>query len=168
MEKARVINIMRIMNAGVLLDLEHYHRVFGGKYYRGRPQMLLLRMSNGRNVQLFRRGTIQILGAISEPEAQAMRQEIVQKLGLLEATPLQISNLVVTAQLKMSQCSTLIAASNGDVFHEIELFPATLIHKWHPAHIALFHNGKIIITGVKSLESCRSLLTSVSQYLSSQ
>ena len=42
-------------------DLEGDHHKFAGKLRRGRPEVLLLRMSNGRNVQLFRRGTIQIL-----------------------------------------------------------------------------------------------------------
>ena len=107
MENVRVINIMHNINTGISLNLEHYHRIFGDDYYLERAQI-----RNGRNVYLFCRGIIRILEAVSEPEAQVVRQVLVQKLYLLEATPPQISNLVVTSLLKMSLCWTLIVASN--------------------------------------------------------
>ena len=51
------------------LDFEDYHRKF--EENRGLPEILLLRMSNERNSQLFRSGTIQIHDALSQSEACA-------------------------------------------------------------------------------------------------
>ena len=147
------------------LNLEAIHLALGGKLYRGRPEMLLLRMSNGRNVQLFRRGTVQILGKLSQDEAESMRRELLQRLQINTMTPLVISNLVISAQLKMSLCLRKIVQSSANLLYEIELFPAALISKWHPAHVAVFHNGKVILTGVKTATSCKEIFTLLLSYL---
>lgn len=165
MENVRVINIMRSMCAHDGLDLEGLHRRLGGKLYRGRPEMLLLRMSNNRNVQLFRRGTIQILGPLRQDEAENMRRELLQCLQTTAVTPLVISNMVISAQLKKAPCLQMITESNASYVYEIELFPAALIRKWSPAHVAVFHNGKIILTGVKTVEACKEIFSLLPSYL---
>ena len=164
MENLRITNIMRVMRVATTLNLENLHRQFGGKLFRGRPEMLLLRMSNGRNVQLFRRGTIQILGRLHRQQAESMRREVLQLLQLREASPLVISNIVISAQL-MKKKLCLRNMNDVDVFYETELFPAALIQKWHPAHVAVFHNGKVILTGVKTVKKCHEILTSLIQFL---
>ena len=156
---------MRSMRAPNILDLEGLHRKLGGKLFRGRPEMLLLRMSNGRNVQLFRRGTIQILGSLTQNEAEGMRSELLHRLQMPNLSPLVISNMVISAQLQTKQCLHKISQTNGDFFYEVELFPAALIHKWRPAHVAVFHNGKVIITGVKTLDACKELFSLLNSYL---
>ena len=163
MDNLRVINMMRTMKVDLPLNLEALHCEQGGKLFRGRPEMLLLRLSNGRNVQLFRRGMIQILGAIPEKEVEKMRHEILHRLRLITATPLMTSNMVVTTQIK-DLSFRKITKSDKNVFYETELFPAALISKWYPAHVALFHNGKVVITGVKSLSHCHNILSSLIEY----
>ena len=158
-----MINTMRMLRVNSPLNLEDLQKTHGGKLYPGRPEMLLLRLSNGRNVQLFRRGTIQILGSINEQDAERMRLEILHRLCLSTKTPLVTKNMVVTAQLANLNLHN-IASSGSDIFYETELFPAALIRKWEPAHVAAFHNGKIVITGVKSLPHCQSILTSIREY----
>ena len=165
MENVRIINMMRSMHIADTLNLESLHRELGGKLYRGRPEMLLIRMSNGRNIQLFRRGTVQILGHLSQHEAEDMRRELLQRLQITTASPLVISNMVISAQLKMNLSLRQIAQSNANLFYEIELFPAALIRKWHPAHIAVFHNGKVILTGVKTLDGCKAIFSHLLSYL---
>ena len=155
---------MRVMNVTTTLDLEKLHHQFGGKLFRGRPEMLLLRMSNGRNVQLFRRGTIQILGRLHQREADMMRREVLQRLRLRTATPLVISNIVISAQLTMKKLC-LRNMNDNNVFYETEIFPAALIHKWYPAHVALFHIGKIVLTGVKTVKQCYEILSSLIHFL---
>ena len=164
MENVRITNVMRVMRVNTVLDLEKLHQQFGGKLYRGRPEMLLLRMSNGRNVQLFRRGTIQILGRLHQREAEMMRREVLQCLQLKTAPPLVISNIVISAQLTKKKLS-LRNMNDVNVFYETELFPAALIHKWHPAHVAVFHNGKVILTGVKTVKKCYEIFTSLVHFL---
>lgn len=152
---------MRMMKVDMSRSLEEYHRQFGGKLHRGRPEMLLLRMSNGRNIQLFRKGTIQILGPLSQSEAENMINELLLRLQLVPLTELTISNMVISAQLKTKKemCLKKIACSDAELFYEIEIFPAALISKWAPAHVAMFHNGKVIITGVKSMDDCNRVLS---------
>jgi len=146
-------------------NLEDLHRTLGGKLYRGRPEMLLLRMSNGRSIQLFRRGTVQILGRLSQDVVEKMRHELLQRLQIVTSIPLVISNIVISAQLKKDLCLRKLVHSNGNIFYEIELFPAALIRKWHPAHIAVFHNGKVIVTGVKSVAGLKKLSSDLQIYL---
>ena len=56
----------------------------------------------------------------------------------------------MSAQLKKRPCLSKIAHSNASLFYEVELFPAALITRWKPAHVALFHNGHVIVTGIKT------------------
>ena len=165
MENVKVINMMRSMCVTDKLNLEALHTTLGGRLYRGRPEMLLLPMSNGRNMQLFRRGTVQILGKVSQHEAEVMRRELLQRLQISTTTPLVISNLVISAQLKMTHCLQKILQSNANLMYEVELFPAALISKWHPAHVAVFHNGKVIITGVKTVSRCKEIFSLLLSYL---
>ena len=151
MEKVSVVNMMRTMKASSRIDLEGLHRECGGKLHRGRPEMLVLPTSVGRNVQLFRNGTIQILGPIPQSEAEAMCRELKTRTHL-QVSPMKTSNIVMSAQLKKRPNLSTIQCSNAHVFYEIEVFPAVLIRTWEPAHVALFHNGHVIVTGVKTLE----------------
>ena len=74
-----------------------------------------------------------------------------------------ISNMVVTTQL-MNLSLRKIDKSDNDIFYETEIFPAALIRKWEPAHVAVFHNGKVVITGVKSISHCYSILHALHEY----
>ena len=150
MESVSVVNMMRTMKATTRIDLEGLHRELGGKLYRGRPEMLVIPTSVGKNIQMFRNGTIQILGHISQNLANFMCQEL-KNWTHLQISPMKISNLVMSAQLKKKPCLSTIQHSNAQVFYEIELFPAVLIRIWEPAHVAVFHNGHVIVTGIKSI-----------------
>ena len=52
--------------------------------------------------------------------------------------------------------------------YEPELFPAALISHWLPVHVAIFHNGKVIITGLKSEKQIEPILQSLIDYVHSQ
>lgn len=157
MENVHTVNMMRTMKATSRIDLEGVHREQGGKLLKGRPEMLILPTSEGRNIQMFRNGTIQILGAIPQTQADAMCRELIQRTHL-QVSPMTISNVVMSAQLMKRPCLSKIQCSNAQVFYEIELFPALLIRKWEPAHVALFHNGHVIVTGIKSVEEGHCIL----------
>ena len=86
--------MMRSMSIAKKLDLESLHHKIGGKLYRGRPEKLLPQMSKDRNVQLFRRGTIQVLGHLTQHEVEETQRELLQHLEITS------SNLLV-----ISQCS---------------------------------------------------------------
>ena len=155
------------------ISLEEVHRVYQDitKFHRGRPEMIVMKMTNGRNIQLFRGGTVQLLGRVFDVEAERMRAEFIEKLRQLEkmqnsqVTKWKLSNLVLSVQLKKTICPQKIVSTNFDIFHEMELFPATLIRKWHPVHIAMFHTGKIVLTGVTSLNHFNEIMHSLICYL---
>ena len=157
MEDPHIINLMRNMDVNCRIDLEVIHQLHPNstKLYRGRPEMLVMTLSNNRNVQMFRKGKIQILGCIPNDVAEKMTNEVIMKLkevvtmNLCQVTKMTVSNMVVSTQLKRKLCLRKIAMSDANLLHEIELFPAALIRKWHPVHIALFHNGKVIFSGFK-------------------
>ena len=180
MQNVKVINAMRIMKPKCKekLNLDDLHRELGGKLYPGRPHMLVLAMRNGRNIQIFRGGCIQILGGISNQEAESMRAELIERSSqrneacrmlhnIAKTNQLTIVNIVLHIDLQRDLCLKRIRQSDNSLFYEIEIFPAALIRKWEPAHVALFHNGNIIITGVKSVKKCKSVLTSLEKYLRS-
>ena len=175
MENPIIINLMRIMNVDCRIDLEtlHISHPKCTKLYRGRPEMLLMTMRNGRNVQMFRGGKVQILGCIPNDVAESMRNEVIMRLRkvysmqLSQVTKMTITNMVVSARLRRKICLRKIATSDVNLFHEIELFPAALIRKWHPVHIALFHNGKVILTGLKSVEQFYEIMSTLTSFLES-
>ena len=133
--------------------------------------MVVMRMTNGRNMQMFRGGKVQILGRVSDVEAENMRHEFIAKLRQIntmqhfQVTKWTVSNLVMRVQLKKIICLRKIASTNATCFHETELFPAALIRKWHPVHIAVFHTGTIILTGLKSVEHLYDIIPSLNSFL---
>jgi TATA-box binding protein (TBP) (component of TFIID and TFIIIB) len=155
------------------ISLEEIHRAYQNvtKFYRGRPEMIVMKMINGRNIQLFRGGTVQLLGRVSDIEAERMRADLIEKLKQIEkmqnfqVTEWILSNLVLSVRLKKSICLQKIKLTNADIFHEMELFPATLIRKWHPVHIAMFHTGKIVLTGITSFNHFYEIMHSLISYL---
>ena len=169
MERVHVINIVRQMTANDRLNLELIHRAYKGKFHRGRPEMLLMRMTNGRNLQMFRGGKVQIFGNIGEHEAESMRLEFIDKLRRIlpkiQISKLTILNMVVGTNLLRTVPLRNIPSSDKHVFYEVELFPAALIRKWHPAHIAVFHNGKVIITGVKTIPVLSDIVSHLEVYI---
>ena len=170
----RIINLMREMKINQRIALEELHLMFKeeSKIYRGRPEMVVMRMQNGRNLQLFRGGKVQILGRITDEDAESMREEILRRLKRLkkmencQATMLTIVNLVTSLQLPSNINFKNICHSNHDLFYEVELFPAALLRKWSPAHVAVFHNGKMIVTGVSNLNVVNDIFYEVCKFFS--
>ena len=161
------------MNANSIIDLEAVHNTYRDetKLYRGRPEMLVMRMTNGRHVQMFRGGKVQILGCIPTSEAEEMRVDFVKRLKRIkkmrnfQVTKLTIVNMVVSAQLVKKTALQKITQSDSNLCYEVELFPAALIKKWHPVHVAVFHNGKVIFTGLKSVEQAKEIFSLVTSFL---
>ena len=175
MENPCIINLMREMKVTSTIDLEAVRDTYPAdtKLYQGRPEMLVMRMTNDRCVQMFRGGKVQILGCILTSEAESMRLEFIERLKRTknmrdsQVTKLIILNMVVSAQLVKKTYLRKINQSNSHLFYEVELFPAALIKKWHPVHVAVFHNGKVIFTGLKSVERAYEILSEVSSFLTS-
>ena len=207
----KIINILRTSQLPHTIDLGLLHKhIPTAKYYTGRPKMFVLRLTNGRNIQLFQNGKIQVLGAISNSVAQQMKYELQVKIlapFLLKIREQQhhhrrqkkkkkkeehgqysqqqwkkysrrtfphlskweISNLVISVDLQCALKLMNIPNSNHEIFYEPDILAACLINAFKPVHIAVFHNGKAILTGLKSERQIpaivRSLLPIVSPYM---
>ena len=83
-----------------------------------------------------------------------------------QVSQLTILNMVVRLYLKKQICLQKIQEGDFQLFYEIDLFPAALIRKWHPAHVAVFHNGQVIITGVKTMEQVNNIVQDLTSFLS--
>ena len=77
-----------------------------------------------------------------------------------------VSNLVISSHL--NEHISLATRSNHELSYEPELFPAMLISRWLPVHVAVFHTGKVIITGLKSETQVSPILDTVIDYLHSK
>ena len=56
-------------------------------------------------------------------------------------------------------------SSNSEFFYEREIFPAALISRWSPAHVALFHNGSLLCTGIKEWSKYEQIINDFDAYL---
>ena len=128
-----------------------------------------------RNIQLFQRGKLQVIGRHSAEEVHAMIAPVVECLQpilppppppLLHQqhqcqTPMRVNlrNLVICVQLTTSVKLHRFPHSAGcnGAFYEPELFPALQVNKWLPVHVAVFRSGKRIIFGL--LTTSESALT---------
>ena len=55
--------------------------------------------------------------------------------------------------------------SNAQFFYETEIFPAALIRRWAPAHIALFPSGSLLCTGIREWRSFNNIIRDLSFFL---
>ena len=164
------------MKVDCKIPLEEVHHTYPDdtKLYRGRPEMIVMTMSNGRRMQMFRGGKVQILGPLSETNAENMRLELITKLRkvntmqTIQATTMTLLNLVMSVQLTKGLRLHKIQLTDFNFFHEVELFPAALIRAFYPVHIAAFHTGKLIFTGLKSVEQFNKILPVVIFHLEEQ
>lgn len=166
-----LLNRMVIMDGSERINLEELHQSYkeSSRLLRGRPEMVLLRLNNGKNVQIFRKGTVQILGPMSEDILMMMRVECLEKLQKLmprfQLSAMKTVNLVFKATLP-STVKWNAKLSDAETFYEVEIFPATLIRKWYPAHVHVFHNQKVLITGVRTFEAANHVYESLLHFVS--
>ena len=169
-DTVRTVNCMREARLGRRIDLERLHReIPKGKLYRGRPQMLVVPTASGRNLQVFASGVIQIMGNVTHRTSLAMRDELLRHLRRLHPqlpTPtLTLKNLVACAQLTNTVPLHRIKQSSANATYEPELFPALLLRRFAPIHVAVFHTGKCVLTGLQSLDQARDIMNVLSLYL---
>ena len=148
----RVVNCLRECRLDIRIDLERlYQQMKRGKLYHGRPQMLVLPMSSGRNLQIFVSGVIQFMGHVTHRVALGMRDELLHRLRQLYPqlpTPtVTLKNLVVCAQLNRSISLHRLSHSSSKATYEPELFPALLLRRFMPVHVVVFHTGRCVLTG---------------------
>ena len=76
----------------------------------------------------------------------------------------KLKNMVVCCKF-LKSFSLYGRPSNNNFFYEAELFPAALIRRWAPAHIALFPSGSLLVTGIKEWRAFDRIITNLRTYL---
>ena len=166
----RIVNCMRECRLDMPIDLEQVHkRLSDTKLYRGRPSMLVIPTSYGRNIQMFPSGVIQIMGHVTHRISLGMRDELLRHLRQLHpqlpTPPVTLRNLVVCAHVNKTVPLHLFTKSSSKTNYEPELFPAVLLRRFDPVHVALFHTGRCVITGLRSVDEGRDIVSRLSTYL---
>lgn len=171
-QHARIVNRMVTMHASQPLALEKIlPKLPNARYNRARPCRIYWRYQNSIPVQLFPKGTIQILGGRHDDAmCETIRDTLIILLSV-DISPPCLRSCTVACRIASHLPSLQSIPSNQHVSNEYELFPGTLIQ--HPVsrrrrrrfHICLFSNGTAIITGATSLrEAYRQLKKCLRRY----
>ena len=76
-----------------------------------------------------------------------------------------LMNLVVSVRLRKAIPLHRLKLSSSTLCYEPELFPAILMRLHHPIHIAVFHTGRCIITGLRSVEQGQRIVNELIEFL---
>ena len=166
------INILALFHmikregASVVQQRRHQANV---KYYSGRPHMTRWQLS-GLTILFFSGGAIQMMGKLATQSlVQRMRKTVLWMLTskmqmVVDISQPVLKNMVVYCKY-MKPFRLRGRPSNAHYFYEAELFPAALIRRWAPAHIALFPSGSLLCTGIKSWYSFQQIIIDLHTFL---
>lgn len=153
---ARIVNRMLSMNASEPLSLQDIlPKLPNARYNHARPCRIYWRFEDRIPVQLFPKGTVQVLGRHATLAAcESIRHFLMPHLSI-SLSPPRLNSCTVACRLapRLSYLNTL--PSNHYVSNEYELFPGTLIRRpsqGRRVHICFFSNGTAIVTGVTTLQ----------------
>merc|ERR1711893_293359 len=131
MESLRVVNAVYTMQSSSAFDVAWLHYcLMETKYYPARPHMLKWKLPmNWKTVQIFPKGTVQIIGKVNMEEAWKMRTAIIEELrqvldeDILTLSDLKVSTMTMTLRLPF-KTKLHELESNIHIDYEPELFPA--------------------------------------------
>ena len=126
------------------------------KLYKGRPRMLTCRIEPGITLQVFPRGSVQLLGGnVLNNHMRIYRDVLLPLFNGHLTLPIIETMTVVCYSGRSFNFSSIM--TNAHVMYEVELFPALQVSLWKPVHMTVFHNGKIILTGIKDLRQVQKM-----------
>ena len=166
---ACVVNRMVIMHASEPLHLlEILPKLPNARYNHARPCRIYWRYEKRIPIQLFPKGTVQILGGKhNDLLCEEIRNYLMKHLSIILSPP-RLRSCTVSCRLAQRLLCLTDIPSNHYVSNEYEIFPGTLIQqpvRNRNYHVCLFPNGTAIVTGVRFLhEAYHQLQKCLSQY----
>ena len=154
-QDAHIVNRMMTMKSSSSLCLpDLITKLPAHAYYsRARPCRIYWRFQDRIPVQIFPKGTIQILGRYASTSVcNEIRDYFSTHLSLSLSHP-YLNSCTVSARIAPRICRLHSLPSNQYVSNEYELFPGTMIRRHHRRrriHLCFFSNGTVIATGVHS------------------
>lgn len=155
LQHARIVNRMVVMHASAPLCLtDILPKLPHSRYNPARPCRIYWRYEDRIVVQLFPKGTVQILGGNHDDAVcKTIRDFLMTHLSIHLTFP-RLKSCTVSCRLASRLSSLTSLPSNHCVSNDYEIFPGTLIHQpvhQRHFHVCLFPNGTSVITGVRSL-----------------
>ena len=117
-------------------------------------------------ILFFPNGTIQCVGNTCDDDVRYMHMELCDVLQL-QLPDWEMKSMTVLCMLNKT-CNFRHLSSNKHVTYEVEIFPAAQMTFWHNVHVHVFHNGKMIITGIKDISHVSNIVHDVLDYLNKQ
>ena len=168
------LNVVNMVGSGKF-DVELDLRVLSGdlgdvaEYDPDDHTGMHIRLSNEALVTLYRTGSYHIVGVESEDVLAEAREELVERLEALniDANPdydgFDVRNIVCTADYGRGVNLNALAIGLGleNVEYEPEQFPGLVYRpESHNAVVLVFGSGKLVITGLTTLETASSVFDS--------
>ncbi|CCQ32215.1 TATA-box binding protein [Halorhabdus tiamatea SARL4B] len=159
------------------LDLEVLARDLGdvAEYDPDGHTGMHIRLSNGALVTLYRTGSYHIVGIESEQGLTESREELIERLQRLEiqfdpsADGFGVRNIVCTGDYGEAVNLNALTIGLGleNVEYEPEQFPGLVYRpEGFDAVVLVFASGKLVITGLTTLNTASQVLDSVSADIS--
>lgn len=153
---ARVVNRMMSMTASSRLCLEDIVKKLptNARYSPARPCRIYWRFEDRIPVQLFPKGTVQVLGRYATFTTCEKIRNFLETHLLLSLSPPCLNSCTVSCRIAPHLACLTKLPSNHHISNDYELFPGTLIrYSSQPnrrVHLCFFSNGTCIVTGVLS------------------
>ena len=123
----------------------------------------MLKKRKPLSILFFPNGTIQCVGQCGDEETTAAHSAL-ENLLSQTLPPWEIRTMTVLCELN-GKLNFKNLTSSSYVTYEIELFPAAQMTVWSPYHVHVFHNGKLIITGIKDISCVYTIVCDLKRYL---
>lgn len=114
-------------------------------------------------ILFFPNGTIQCIGSC-EDELTTKVHEYLQNLLNQNLPPWDVRTMTVLCEVNFP-CNLRNITSSKEITYEIDLFPAAQMTICSPYHIHVFHNGKVVITGIKDMSCIPKIMNDIKCHL---
>ena len=113
-------------------------------------------------ILFFPNGTVQCVGQCDDNVLDSVHS-ILESVLQQHLPKWQVRTMTVLCELKHTFDFRHLTSSSK-VTYEVELFPAAQLTLWKTYHVHVFHNGKMIITGLKDLSCLPQIVEDVEQH----
>ena len=115
------------------------------------------------SILFFPNGTIQCVGCCDDSAISDIHSKLEAILNQ-RLPSWSVLTMTVLCELKHSYDFRLLSSSKS-ITYEVELFPAAQMTLWSPYHVHVFHNGKLVITGIKDISCVPTIVNDIKNYL---
>lgn len=114
-------------------------------------------------ILFFPNGTIQCVGSCNDEDVNHMHS-VLEDLLKTSLPKWDVKTMTVLCEFK-HRYDFRNVSSSAHVTYEVEIFPAAQMTIWNPYHVHVFHNGKIVITGIKDMSTVQTIIGDLKNYV---